>query len=190
MASRKSKIKFDAIAAMPAPATSGMCKTKCAKKASTTDGWCASCYAKFQKGYFTVGGDISPAVLKKQKDIAERKARREARRSAKRLESVKETIKTKITSNHLRVLSVSSPEADKPKYCEKLSFWTSDTVCYSRLFIVNNKRCSKCKIHDPSLETLLQFMENYDAQGTEIAAAQNFNTADDTAATRPSTTAS
>lgn len=190
MASRKSKVKFDIAAALPAPNQAGMCKTKCGKKSSTSDGWCATCYAKFKKGYYIFSGDISPVIIRKQQAIAEKRMRREARKVAKQLELIKESLSTKLTSIHLKVLPTQSPEADKPKYCEKLAFWTSDTVCYSRLFIVNNKRCNKCKIHDASFEALLQFVENYDAKGSEITAAQDINATDDSARTNATDTAS
>src|SRR3990172_2457468 len=150
-----------------------MCKTGCGRKSSISEKWCSVCYARFKRGYYTVNGEISLDVARKQKQLEEKREKRELRRGLKRAAEIKERLQSTLTSAHLKVLSVQNPETGKPQYCDRLSFWTSDVVCYSRLLVSKNKRCAKCSLHDASLEMLLKFMESDYGKTTAIAATQD-----------------
>ncbi len=148
------------------------CKTKCGKP-STVEGWCTVCYSKFKRGYFTASGSLSPEVIKQQKEKAEKAAKKAARLAQKRHEFLKEELGSRLNSSHLKILADQVPESTQQHYCEALSFWTSDTVCYSRLFISKNKKCAKCKVHNDKLESLHTFMENCNGkESTETAKSE------------------
>lgn len=166
------KIKFESESVQLKKNDNKLCKTGCGKKC-LQNGWCGRCYAKYAKGHYTADGQISPDILRKKRQEEIKKEQRDSKRLARRIEIVKEELKTKLNSNLLKILSDTNPESNKPKHCERLAFWTSDTVCYSRLFITQNKKCNKCKIHDSSVESLLSFVENSNVKDAKIATAED-----------------
>lgn len=131
-----------------------LCKTKCGRKA-TENNWCGRCFAKFQKGYFTESGAVHPDILWKEKLKAERQAKRANKQKQLLLEETKEQIKQRLDTKLLKIITDQSPDMSQPKYCDALSFWTSDAICYSRLYISLNKNCARCKLHDGTAEALL-----------------------------------
>jgi glycerol kinase len=166
-----------------------LCKTKCGRKGAVADGWCSICFAKYQKGRFTSSGEIHPDVIRKQRMIEEKKKKLEVKRAKRKLSIIKEELSSKLTSSKLKILTENYPDMNKPKYCKSLEFWTSDTVCYSRLFVTNNKKCVKCKVHDSSLENLLQLTEcDYD-ETAATTATKDQHTASDAINTDKSSTA-
>jgi hypothetical protein len=175
MASKKIPIKFELVReakAAPSKALSVQpCRTKCGKKGAY-EGWCAACYSKYKKGVYTSDGSLSPAAIKRQKEVDDKKRKKEVRREVVKLETVKEDLAKSLTPSILKVLSSENPDMDKPKYCERLAFWTSDSICYSRLFISQNKKCSKCKLHNKSLDSLLQLVEKNNDKNIEITTTQ------------------
>jgi hypothetical protein len=182
MASKKSKIKFEAT--LPdkvsvTPKQPSLCKTKCGRKGLNGDGWCSSCYAKHKKGYYLSTGEVSPDILKRQRELEAKRKKRAVRKAARMLESVKQDLCQKLTPSVLKVLATTDDQLDKPVYCEKLAFWTSDAICYSRLFITQNKKCSKCKVHDNKLDDLITSVEDIYAKTTTAPATETSTSAAD-----------
>jgi hypothetical protein len=172
MAAKKSKIRFETDPKQKVQTPPPLCKTKCGRNGMVVDGWCSACFAKHKKGYFTSSGELHPDILRKQRELEEKRKKRAIRRAARELKSIKDALCQKLTLPVLKVLNVANQEMDKPKYCEKLDFWTSDTVCYSRLFITQHKKCAKCTVHNSSLENLLNLTEEIYAKSPASAATE------------------
>lgn len=157
----------------------GLCITGC-NRLESRDGWCPICYVKFKKGIFTAEGRLSPEAIgrqlarkKKAELAAQRKAGREERRKRKALEAVKSSLSEGLTSKHLAIIGQTTEGFLAPQYCERLTFWTNEAICFSRLFIADNRKCHKCKIHENSYEKVLKLMEDIDVKGTEITTTEN-----------------
>lgn len=127
------------------------CKTGCGE-AAQDNGWCRKCHTKYKKGYFIASGEVNPAILAKIK----------AKEEKQKIQAIKvahKNIFKIITPSNLRALEAAAPDMNSAKYCKQLEFWTSDVVCYSRLFLRDYKDCYGCKIHNDSFISLNEKLE-------------------------------
>lgn len=135
------------------------CITGCGRK-PRTDNFCGNCYTKFLKGHFLKNGTKHPDVIAKEKAIAIKREKKSHRENLKNKLKEKEFLKTNFTKDLLKVLQDSDTSVAAPKYCPHWDFWTSDAICYGRLFISKKKDCEDCHDHDSKFSNLKTFIED------------------------------
>lgn len=136
------------------------CKTGCDRKARIV-GFCGICYTKYLKGYFLKTGKKHPDILEKEKQQKLAKQKKAIKKEANNRKRDKEELKKVFTKDLLKILQTVEPSTAATKPCPHLDFWTSDAICYNRLFIINRRECENCKDHDHSVPHLLEFIKEH-----------------------------
>jgi hypothetical protein len=134
------------------------CITGCGRKPRTED-FCSNCYVKFLRGHFRKDGSKHPDIVAKEKALEIKRAKRQLKANAKKIEDDKQHLRKYLSRDLLKVLQNTDPETDKSKFCPHWDFWTSDAICYGRLFILNKKDCDRCHEHDGKIEMLKTFVK-------------------------------
>lgn len=134
------------------------CKTRCGRLART-DGFCGTCYIKYRKGDLLEDGQKSGALKAKEKKEKEK----EKRKVLKTIKKKKERLSEELTKNHLEVLK-EKPEYTEVKGCPLYNFWTSDVICFNRLYVDKRRKCLKCTVHNDKVDVLIDLLEDKDGK--------------------------
>lgn len=147
---------------IPAEPTSNICKVPNCDKKVRTDGFCFFCYSRHSRGLVNNDGKKTNKAIAEEKKVAKLKEKAAKRIKERQMEADKDFISKNLTKDRLKILQTKYPENTKPWYCEKLSFFTSNDICFYRIYTAERKNpdCLKCKIHDDKLGILKEFISS------------------------------
>lgn len=141
------------------------CKVQECSRPSVKDGFCGWCHKKYLKGIYSISGELS---LKAQAEASRKnmlKQKKDKKEKQKEIAEKKNKIKGRLSTNLLKVLQQEDSNTDKPFYCNALGFFTSNSVCFARMFIFQrHNECLKCQLHDDKLDALNKFLDSKEGE--------------------------
>lgn len=136
------------------------CKVEDCSRPSIKDGFCGWCLKKHIVGKYDHFGALSlKEQIKLNQKISKQKNKEKKEKQAQ-IDLKKKDIKGRLTTGLLKVLQEDNADLKKTFYCNKLDFFSSEAVCFARMFIFEKpKECMKCNVHDLKLDGIIEVLK-------------------------------